>query len=280
MTRRVELLIIGNELLIGHTLDTNSQWLAQQLLERDLCVNQIMIIEDNEELIALAIKESIQRQTTLLITSGGLGPTFDDRTAKGLALAMGKKPTLNPQALDLIKQRYNLLHKQGLVQSSQITPHRKKMALLPPGAEPLPNSIGTAPAIKYQINSTTIFCLPGVPEELKAIFIEVVAPNLAALADHTVLQEIVQVPIPDESILAPLIDEIMKNSHGIYLKSLPTPYQTRRPPRVAITASAPTKSEAELLLQHAIEELQKSVMTYQKRKLSIENAGVNKLSDD
>ncbi|MFX1491602.1 MAG: competence/damage-inducible protein A [Promethearchaeota archaeon] len=279
MIRRVELLIIGNEILAGNTLDTNSQWLAQQLLERDLRVNQILVIEDDEELIAQAIKGSMQRQTTLLITSGGLGPTFDDQTAKGLALAAGKKPLLNPQALKMIKMRYKQLKEQGLVKTSRMTPHRKKMALLPPGAEPLPNSVGTAPAIKFQINSTIVFCLPGVPAELKAIFSEVLTPHLATLTDQTVLQEIIQVSIPDESTLAPLIDKIMDSSNGIYLKSLPTPYQTRRPPRVVITVSAPTKPEAELLMQQAIKDLQQSITAHNKRSHWKRMGGKNKTSD-
>jgi nicotinamide-nucleotide amidase len=280
MTRRVELLIIGNEILTGNTLDTNSQWLAQRLLELDLRVNQIQVIEDNVELIAQAIKESIQRQTTLLITSGGLGPTFDDQTSTGLALAIGKKPLLNSQALKMIKRRYKKLKEQGLVKTDEITVSRKKMAYLPPNAEPLPNSVGTAPAIKLQIDSTIVFCLPGVPDELKAIFSEVVTPHLTTLADHTILQEIIQVSIPDESTLAPLINGIMKRSPGVYLKSLPTPYQTRRTPRVAITASAPTKPEAERILQHTIRELQKSIKAYQKGQSSQQRIrGQNKTGD-
>ncbi|MFW9984491.1 MAG: molybdopterin-binding protein, partial [Candidatus Odinarchaeota archaeon] len=96
MTIRVELLIIGNEILSGHTLDTNSQWLAQRLFELALPVNQIQVIEDKLDLIATAIQESQSRNTTVLVTSGGLGPTFDDITAEGLAQAVGTTLVLHP----------------------------------------------------------------------------------------------------------------------------------------------------------------------------------------
>jgi nicotinamide-nucleotide amidase len=256
MTLRVELLIIGNEILSGHTLDTNSHWLAQRLFEIALPVNQIRVIEDNVALIAMAIQESQSRDTTLLVTSGGLGPTFDDVTAEGLALATGTKLELHPIALEMVKKRYKILQSQNIVETADITPAREKMAHLPNGAKPLPNPVGSAPGIQFHIGQTQIYCLPGVPEELYAMFMAAVAPEIASLSNMVVYQEIIQVPILDESKLAPLIDSVMKDNKGSYLKSLPRPYQSRKPLRVAITANAKTKPQAKSQLEQTIRDLQ------------------------
>lgn len=262
MTLRVELLIIGNEILSGSTLDTNSQWLAQRLFELALPVNQIQVIEDNEALIATAIRESQSRDTTLLITSGGLGPTFDDITAEGLAQAIGTNLELHPLALEMVTNRYKTLKSQNIVETEEITPARSKMALLPKGATPLPNSVGSAPGIQFQFSQTQIYCLPGVPEELYAMFMAAVAPQIAPLTNTVVLQEILQVPILDESKLAPLIDSVMKNKKGIYIKSLPRPYQSRKPLRVAITVNAKTKQKAKSQLEQVIKDLQEITQSH------------------
>jgi molybdenum cofactor synthesis domain-containing protein len=271
MTLRVELLIIGNELLSGHTLDTNSQWLAQRLFDLDLPVNQILVIDDNVERIAHAITLSVERHTNLLITSGGLGPTFDDITAEGLASAAEVSLQLHPEALRMVTQRYQELKTQGLVESSDITPAREKMARLPNGAKPLPNSVGSAPGIYFTIAKTEVYCLPGVPQELYAIFMNAVTPLIAPLTEKVALQEIIQVPILDESHLAPLIDSVMQDTTGVYLKSLPHPYQSRKPLRVAITATAITKSQATIQLQEAINKLRKITHTHRQIELSLDD---------
>ncbi|MFX1575655.1 MAG: competence/damage-inducible protein A [Promethearchaeota archaeon] len=265
MTLRVELLIIGNEILSGHTLDTNSQWLAQRLLELDLPVRQIVVIEDRVELIVKAIKASFERKTTLLITTGGLGPTFDDVTAEGLAHSINAPLKLHTRALQMVKKRYQELKAQKLVESSEITPAREKMARLPSGAEPLSNSVGTAPGIHLQVKNSHIYCLPGVPQELYAIFMEGVAPQLASFAEKVVVHDLIHVPILDESVLAPLIDSLMQDTQGVYLKSLPRPYQSRQPLRVAITATKSTRAQAEQLLSRTIDKLKK--ISYAHRQL-------------
>lgn len=271
MTVRVELLIIGNELLSGHTLDTNSQWLAQRLLEIKLPVNQILVIEDQVEVIATAIKSSVRRQTNLLITSGGLGPTFDDLTASGLALAADTHLEMNPLALKMVSQRYKELQVQRLVETAEITPSRRKMAKLPPKATPISNSVGSAPGIRMQLENTLIFCLPGVPQELYAMFIDAVIPTITSLSEKVIEQDTVQVPILDESVLAPLIDQVMWDKQGVYLKSLPRPYQSRQPLWVALTVTASTKEEASSLLSTTRRQLEELTHVHRQCELPLDN---------
>ncbi|MFW9831097.1 MAG: competence/damage-inducible protein A [Candidatus Thorarchaeota archaeon] len=267
MTYRVELLVIGNEILSGQTLDTNSQWLAQRLLEVGLAVNHIQVVEDHVSAIASAIHNSLSRHTTLLITSGGLGPTFDDLTAQGLAKAARNKLELHPIALEMVNRRYQNLKAQNLVENAEITLSRKKMAQLPQGAEPLLNNIGTAPGIKMQIDTMILYSLPGVPQELQAMFLEAVIPQIVKFSKKTILQKIVQVPILDESHLAPLIDRLMDDEPGVYFKSLPRPYQSRQPLRVAITATGFNLKETKALLENAIKTLQEITKAHKQTKI-------------
>ncbi|MFX1318885.1 MAG: competence/damage-inducible protein A [Promethearchaeota archaeon] len=270
MTVRVELLIIGNELLSGHTLDTNSQWLAQRLLEINLPISQILVIEDHIEVIATAIKSSVTRQTRLLITSGGLGPTFDDLTAKGLALAADTSLEMNPLALKMVSQRYKELKAQGLVETAELIPSRKKMAKLPQKATPLPNSVGSAPGIRMQLGNTIVFCLPGVSQELYAMFMDTVIPRITPLSGKVIEQDTVYVPILDESVLAPLLDQVMSNKQGVYLKSLPRPYQSHQPLRVALTVTASSKEEASTLLSTTRKQLEKLSYAHRQSELPLD----------
>jgi nicotinamide-nucleotide amidase len=256
MSVRVELLIIGNEILSGRVQDINSQWLAQQLLQLSLPVRRVAVVEDNINAIADALHSSCNRGTQVIITSGGLGPTFDDRTAEALAFAAHVDLEVNEKALAMIATRTELLHAQGFLTSSELTPPRRKMARLPRGAEPLRNSTGTAPGIAFKLDSSQVFCLPGVPRELRAIFTEEVQPRLVQLARQAVLEEMIEVPLLDESALGPLIDTIMKTKKGVYLKSMPYFHESRYSLRVIVTVTADTEAKARQLLRRVIRQLE------------------------
>jgi nicotinamide-nucleotide amidase len=258
MSVRVELLIIGNEILSGRIQDTNSQWLAQRLLQLSLPVRYATVVEDDVDVIARTLRAGCDRGTQILVTSGGLGPTFDDRTAEALARAAEVASEFNEQALTMIEERLQLLHAQGLISSSELTPPRRKMAFLPCGAEPLHNSVGTAPGIAYKLASTQIYCLPGVPRELQAIFTSEVQPRLIPLAKETVLEEVVEVPLLDESVLVPAINTILATEKGVYLKTMPSLHESRHPLRIAVTVTAHTKAKAQQVLRHVIQRLERA----------------------
>lgn len=259
MTHRTELLIIGNEILSGCTLDTHSQWLAKRLFSLGLPVTHIQVVEDNAASIAQAIQDSRRRNTTLLITSGGLGPTFDDLTAQGLALVTETPLKLHPDALQMVTHRYEVLKQQGLIESETLTPPRRKMAFIPEGSEPLPNQVGTAPGLRVQIDSTTIYCLPGVPEELHFMFLQEVAPRIVHLSEKVYLQDVTQLDIYEEAELAPLLKEVMKHYPDAYLKSLPQLHRAQKPLQVVVTVSTTTEKEAKKLIRHVSKALHDAI---------------------
>jgi nicotinamide-nucleotide amidase len=211
-----EVISVGNELLIGHTLDTNSHWIAKRFTRFGWTLQRITVLRDSLPAIKDGVKGALQRKPDLLITLGGLGPTHDDMTLKCVALALNKRLVLNHEALDMVKARYSKLGS-----STGLTLFRRKMAMLPEGAAPLPNPVGTAPGVEIKIGRTTIVSLPGVPSEMKSIFNGSVTPMLrrsGAKAPEEISIGLVGII---ESALAPALDRTRKAFPGLYYKSHP-----------------------------------------------------------
>ncbi len=165
----VEIICFGNELLIGKTVNTNANWLGKRISTLGGYVSRITTIADNLKEMEQAIKEGLNRKPDIIITSGGMGPTFDDVALEAVALATDKKLEINPDALELMKQRILNVKKQRGIKL-HLSEERKRMALLPKGGIPLQNREGTAPGVLLRIENTMIFSLPGVPREMKSIF--------------------------------------------------------------------------------------------------------------
>lgn len=216
MAIRGEILSLGRELLIGKTVNTNASWIAAQLTSMGIDVLRIVVAPDSVDQISAAIRDSLQRQPDMLITTGGLGPTYDDLTVEGLASALSVPKCMNSDAMGQVESRYRSL---GLA----ITPSRMKMAILPQGSVPIPNKLGTAPGIFIQSSGTMIFCLPGVPEEMKGMFRSWVAKVLRErFGTAAFLETSLVVEGMPESSMAPIIEEWIPISQGVYLKSHPS----------------------------------------------------------
>ncbi|MEM2465571.1 MAG: nicotinamide mononucleotide deamidase-related protein [Candidatus Bathyarchaeia archaeon] len=220
--KRVEIISIGNELLIGKILNTNAHWLARRITSLGLSVRRVTVVGDDLDEISSAVKESIQRGPAFIITTGGLGPTFDDKTLEGVALATNRELEENKEALEMIKRRYEEYVAEGKIERFELTQYRVKMARLPRGAKPLPNPVGTAPGVLLEHEGVTLIMLPGVPEEMMAIFEESVLPLLRKAAGNMVFYETsLDVIGIVESDLAPLIEQVMRENPYVYIKSHP-----------------------------------------------------------
>ncbi len=223
MGRSVEIICIGNELLIGKTLNTNAQWLAKRITTLGLYVNRITIVGDDVNDISNITKETLQRQPIFVITTGGLGPTFDDKTLEGIAKALNCPLQIREEALKMIEKKYEQYLEEGLVKEKvELTSPRIKMATLPKGASPLPNPIGTAPGVLLKQNNVTIIALPGVPPEMEAIFDNSVMPLLKEVSGNATFYETsISVTGTMESDIAPFIDKTMHENPYVYIKSHP-----------------------------------------------------------
>jgi len=229
MPRPIEIISVGNELLIGKILNTNAQWLAKRVTSLGLDVRRINIVGDDVEEISNALREAIQRNPSFVITTGGLGPTFDDKTLEGVAKALERRIEVQGQALRMVEEKYRKYVEEGRMEKVELTPHRVKMARLPEGAEPLFNPVGTAPGVVIKHNETTLIALPGVPPEMKTIFEESVVPLLKQAAGNvTFFETSIDVTGCMESEIAPLIDRIMHDNPYVYIKSHPK-FEERTP---------------------------------------------------
>ena len=218
----VELICVGNELLIGKTLNTNAHWLAKRITSLGLKVRRIIVVGDDLDEIASAVRETVKHKPCFIIVTGGLGPTFDDKTLEGVALGLGRKLEENEEAIEMIKAKYERYVAEGRMREYTMTPHRMKMGRLPEGAKPLPNPVGTAPGVLLKHEGIRMVMLPGVPEEMKAIFDESVAPMMRKLAGDLTFYEVsLEVRGLPESELAPLLDEVMHDNPYVYIKSHP-----------------------------------------------------------
>ena len=244
----VEIISIGNELLIGKIPNTNAQYISKQATKLGTKITRITVIADNVEEIAKALREALQRKPRFIITTGGLGPTYDDKTLQGIAKALNRKLKINPQALDMVKKKYEA-YAQKAAKPLELTQPRIKMATIPEKTEPIQNPVGTAPAVRADVNKTVIFVLPGVPREMEAIFEETVAPVLRqASSGNTFHEKSIYADEIVESTLAPLIDTVMRENPGVYIKSHPRGAENKPNIEIhfSITASDNEKSDKKL----------------------------------
>jgi nicotinamide-nucleotide amidase len=253
----VEIVAIGNEILTGRIVDSNSNWLAQAITALGGEVTRCVAVRDRVEEIAKEIRTAMENGSKVAITTGGLGPTFDDRTLEAVAQALNRPLVLHAEALDWIVEKYQDLKTKGYVDGDDITPVREKMAHLPDGSTPLPNTIGAAPGVMVEAKGCTIFSLPGVPDEMKAIFEDSMLQRLRAMfsRNHFVERNITT-DVGDESQLVPVINEVMKQVEGVHLKSKPTHFGKDVQIGIRITTTGPDEAVLENKIHMAIQELE------------------------
>ncbi len=165
-----QLISIGNEITSGQTVDTNSAWLAQELAEFGVTCVRHQTIADELEPIRHAIDDAAGRSDLVIIT-GGLGPTPDDLTRQALADAMGVELLFHEPSLAHIEQ-YFALRKRHMHEGN------RHQAYIPKGGDALHNERGTAPGIRAHLQNADIYCLPGVPSEMRDMFDVHVRPVL------------------------------------------------------------------------------------------------------
>jgi nicotinamide-nucleotide amidase len=167
---KVEIITIGDEILIGQIVDTNSAWMGQQLNGIGAIVQRIVSISDGKEEIKLAISESANRADVVLVT-GGLGPTNDDVTKVALCEFFECKTVFHPEIAAHIEQLFARFNRT-------VSEINRQQADLPEACQPLHNAQGTAPGMWFDTGKTVIISMPGVPYEMKGIMTNEVLPRL------------------------------------------------------------------------------------------------------
>ena len=115
MTHHIEIICVGNELLIGKIANTNAQWLAKRITTTGLNVTRITVASDDTTEISKIVKETLKRKPKIIITTGGLGPTFDDKTLEGIAKALNQPLKVNSEAIKMVEEKYHQYLKEGKI---------------------------------------------------------------------------------------------------------------------------------------------------------------------
>ena len=209
---RAEIITIGDELLIGQVVDTNSAWMAQKLNEQGIELYQITSVHDDRNHIIAALNEAFSR-ADIVLTTGGLGPTKDDITKHVLCDYFGthliEDTRVRAHIHDLYKDRPDVLNRLTATQW-----------LVPETAEILPNRVGSAPLMIFHKEDKLLACMPGVPYEMQIAMEEQILPYIGRTT-ATILHKTLQVTGIAESSLAILLEDfenMMPNTlHLAYL---------------------------------------------------------------
>lgn len=247
-----DLITIGDEILIGQIVDTNSAWMAQQLNDEGINVRQITSISDQPEHIISTLNESGKKASLVLVT-GGLGPTKDDRTKSALCTFFGTQLIENKEVLEHINQ---LLIPRGIA----INTLNREQALVPATAIILPNKLGTAPGLLFNHEGTIFVFMPGVPFEMKYLMENEVLPRIKKLFNtSSIIHRTVLTQGLPESILAERIDDWEDSlPECISLAYLPSPESMR----LRLSARGEDKEYLSNLLEQNIKELTEIIPGY------------------
>ncbi|WP_324677775.1 competence/damage-inducible protein A [Hymenobacter sp. GOD-10R] len=213
----VEIMTIGDELLYGQVIDTNSAFMGQELAKIGLRVRQISSVSDRASEIITALDQARQRAQVVLIT-GGLGPTKDDLTKHVLA---GYFKT------ELVMDESTLRHVEGIFArfNRPMLEVNRQQALVPANCEVVFNAVGTAPGMWFEDQGTVFVSMPGVPFEMKRMMTDIVLPKLQAHFQTPAIEHVVvQTAGIGESFLAEMIEDwesaLPTNVKLAYLPSL------------------------------------------------------------
>lgn len=202
-----EIITIGDELLIGQVIDTNSAWMATRLNEAGIRVKQMTSVSDDPEHITKELKAALNRSAIVLIT-GGLGPTKDDLTKDTLCRFFNTTLVEDPKVVHDLTVYFKS-------RGRELTETNRKQAEIPASCTPVYNKNGTAPGMWFDFEGKVIVSMPGVPYEMKAMMNEVVIPKLSSLF---------QLPkVSHQTIITTGVGES-------FLSDLLEPWETRLPP--------------------------------------------------
>jgi molybdenum cofactor synthesis domain-containing protein len=254
------ILSVGREILRGRIQDTNSWMIARRLTGLGHRVVRITACDDDPEAIAREFSRAAEDGTSLVIATGGLGPTDDDLTLAGLARATGRPLVLDPAARRMVADRYTALAGSGAVDDAALSAPREKMARIPRGSTPLPNPVGAAPGVWLEIGTSIHIALPGVPSEMIAILEGSALPMLASRSGGAAyLERRITTLARDESLLTPVLRQIQQQLPEVFLKSHATHFGPDVRMEVFASIWTADRTAGQALLDKAVEQVRREL---------------------
>ncbi|MFN2636619.1 MAG: competence/damage-inducible protein A [Gemmatimonadaceae bacterium] len=257
----MELITIGDELLLGFTIDTNAAHIARTLAASGIEIVQRTTVGDSPDLIADAVREALER-TGAVITTGGLGPTSDDLTKPAIARIFGRKMRLDDEIAEVLEKRWRTRFPTSVFPATN-----RAQAEIPEGAHILVNRHGTAPGIWLEDEEGRwVAMLPGVPREMRGMLAEELLPLVRSRSpgnSAVVLSRTLRTTGIAESAIAELLGTDFLRDEGPEMGSLPLAYL----PGVTgvdlrVTAKGLPLEKADPLLRNAMDKLRQKVGAY------------------
>ena len=202
---KVSIINIGDELLEGKTLNTNSQWLGKKLSSAGCQIESQITVKDEENSIVRGLNYCLQNKPEYLLVTGGLGPTNDDVTRNVLFNFMETESEFDYEYWKILKNRYQRIGKH-------ISESIKSQAIVPKIGEVIPNPKGSARGLKFVQKDTIIFVLPGVPIEMKNMFVQTILPTLIKKIESPILSRTLRTTGITESVLYDFIETRSKKN--------------------------------------------------------------------
>ena len=238
-----EILCIGTELLIGDIVNTNASYISKRLSYHGFDVLYHSVCGDNRERLEKTVRHAFSR-CDLLITTGGLGPTYDDISVELCAKALGVSLYRDE---NVVKQLYSYFEKTGRV----MTENNLKQADVPEGCTVLMNDFGTAPGIALEKDGKVLVMLPGPPREMKPMLDNQVLPFLSKFTDHVLYSSNVNIIGMGESSVEAKLYDLMTTSHNPTL----APYVNDGEVRVRVTGSGKNENEAKAVVSVTVQKV-------------------------
>jgi nicotinamide-nucleotide amidase len=236
---KAEIVAIGSELLLGQIVDTNSAFIAKRLAENGIEIVQVKTVGDDLRRIEESIRDSIHR-SSIVITTGGIGPTEDDLTREAIANVTNRPLTFHPQLMEQIEA---IFKRRGF----RMSENNRKQAYIPFGAIPIDNPKGTAPGFIVEGPNWVTFTLPGVPSEMGYLMENAVIPYLRKRFDlkrQIIRYKVLRACGLGESGIGLQIQDLMKESRNPTVGTLASVGDIK----IRITAKADDPEEADRLI--------------------------------
>ena len=266
---KIEIISIGDELLIGQTVNTNASWIGEQLMNIALRVNWVTTVGDDLDHLKQALKIAEDRADIVLLT-GGLGPTHDDVTKKVVAEHFDSQLVKNDDVLREVKDRFA---RRGL----DMAKVNEEQALIPDKAEVMKNELGTAPGMIFEEDQVFYAVMPGVPQEMKAMMTRDVLPRLQKKAGGQVVQikTLMTTGLPESTLYEKLnVDKIEKYTAVAFLPSLSGV-------KIRLTSTAQSSQEVQKNIEKAEKVIRKRIepFIYAENNISLEATMARLLSE-
>lgn len=243
MSITAEILSIGTELLLGDIINTDAQVISQGLSELGINLYYTSVVGDNPERIRRSV-ELAKSRADLLITTGGLGPTYDDITKETISECYGLKLVRHEPTVER-------LHDYFTRRGGKMTENQYSQAMLPEGCTVFTNEWGTAPGVAFDVDGKSVIMLPGPPSECFPMWKECAMPWLAAKSDACLVSRTIRVvglgEAPMEQMLRPIIENMTNPTVA--------PYAKVGECMLRITAKARTKEEAYAMTEPVVADM-------------------------